>query len=289
GEASGNVNEDDIRRIQIRETIFSHSALREGWDKPNVFQICTLKHSDNATAKRQEVGRGLRLCVNNTGEQQDTEVLGDTLVHGVNIALILFMFDAIRNDAKLVILDDPIFSFDSNKKYAIINRLFKTGEKGDSLYERTVLMLTRDFEPVIDYIQTNSGRQKPTSVCANYFENKDGRLQCTPICKDDDLMSSVVLLKELAQCLMERYATEASAYIKMLILRAYTEQDAEARVRLRKHNDVLRKYVDETYHIENDYLYSLDVRRFNIVPDNYIADVQRYVADESARFDFATE
>ena len=44
--------------------IFSHSALREGWDNPNVFQICTLKHSDSQTAKRQEVGRGLRLCVN---------------------------------------------------------------------------------------------------------------------------------------------------------------------------------------------------------------------------------
>ena len=52
----------------------------------------------------------------------------------------------------------------------------------------------------------------------------------------------------------------------MLVLRAYTEQDGEARERLRKYNDVLRKYVDETYHIENDYLYSLDVRRFNIVP-----------------------
>ena len=44
--------------------IFSHSALREGWDNPNVFQICTLKHSDSQTGKRQEVGRGLRLCVN---------------------------------------------------------------------------------------------------------------------------------------------------------------------------------------------------------------------------------
>ena len=43
------------------------------------------------------------------------------------------------------------------------------------------------------------------------------------------------------------------------------------------------------YHIENDYLYSLDVRRFNIVPDNYIADAERYVADERARFDFSEE
>ena len=55
--------------------IFSHSALKEGWDNPNVFQICTLKDSDNTTKKRQEVGRGMRLCVNNQGERQDESVL----------------------------------------------------------------------------------------------------------------------------------------------------------------------------------------------------------------------
>ena len=64
--------------------IFSHSALREGWDNPNVFQICTLKHSDNATAKRQEVGRGLRLCVNQAGDRQDIDACGESLVHDVN-------------------------------------------------------------------------------------------------------------------------------------------------------------------------------------------------------------
>ena len=55
--------------------IFSHSALKEGWDNPNVFQICTLKDSDNQTKKRQEVGRGMRLCVNKFGERQDENVL----------------------------------------------------------------------------------------------------------------------------------------------------------------------------------------------------------------------
>lgn len=69
--------------------IFSHSALREGWDNPNVFQICTLKHSDNVTAKRQEVGRGLRLCVNSTGERQDLEVCGESLVHGLNVLTVV--------------------------------------------------------------------------------------------------------------------------------------------------------------------------------------------------------
>lgn len=63
--------------------IFSHSALREGWDNPNVFQICTLRHSNSTTAKRQEVGRGLRICVDMNGIRQDKELLGDD-VHEVN-------------------------------------------------------------------------------------------------------------------------------------------------------------------------------------------------------------
>lgn len=55
--------------------IFSHSALREGWDNPNVFQICTLKHSQSEISKRQEIGRGLRICVNSKGERMDASVL----------------------------------------------------------------------------------------------------------------------------------------------------------------------------------------------------------------------
>lgn len=57
--------------------IFSHSALREGWDNPNVFQICTLRHASSSTAKRQEVGRGLRLCVDQNGNRMDFETLGE--------------------------------------------------------------------------------------------------------------------------------------------------------------------------------------------------------------------
>lgn len=57
--------------------IFSHSALREGWDNPNVFQICTLKEGgDSDIRKLQEVGRGLRLCINQNGERMDESVLG---------------------------------------------------------------------------------------------------------------------------------------------------------------------------------------------------------------------
>ncbi len=63
--------------------IFSHSALREGWDNPNVFQICTLRHSNSTTAKRQEVGRGLRICVDRNGTRMDADLLGED-VHEVN-------------------------------------------------------------------------------------------------------------------------------------------------------------------------------------------------------------
>ena len=68
--------------------IFSHSALREGWDNPNVFQICTLRHSNSTTAKRQEVGRGLRIAVDSNGVRQDKELLGDD-VHKINVLTVI--------------------------------------------------------------------------------------------------------------------------------------------------------------------------------------------------------
>ncbi len=68
--------------------IFSHSALREGWDNPNVFQICTLKHSDSIIRKRQEVGRGLRLCVDQNGNRIDSETPGVN-VHDINVLTVI--------------------------------------------------------------------------------------------------------------------------------------------------------------------------------------------------------
>jgi type III restriction enzyme len=65
--------------------IFSHSALREGWDNPNVFVICTLKHSDNMISRRQEVGRGMRLSVNQSGDRMDNP----TTVHDVNVLTVV--------------------------------------------------------------------------------------------------------------------------------------------------------------------------------------------------------
>ncbi len=72
------IMKDKERLLSLHEPtrfIFSHSALREGWDNPNIFQICTLKHSQSTISKRQEIGRGLRICVNSQGERMDSSVL----------------------------------------------------------------------------------------------------------------------------------------------------------------------------------------------------------------------
>jgi type III restriction enzyme len=75
---------DSRLRKQVR-FIFSHSALREGWDNPNVFVICTLKHSDSTISRRQEVGRGMRLCVNSYGERMDNPATA----HDINVLTVV--------------------------------------------------------------------------------------------------------------------------------------------------------------------------------------------------------
>ena len=93
--------------------IFSHSALREGWDNPNVFQICTLKHGgDSTTQKRQEVGRGLRLCVNQAGVRMDAETVGAD-VHILNMLTVIAsegyteFVKALQEETKAVLYDRP--------------------------------------------------------------------------------------------------------------------------------------------------------------------------------------
>lgn len=80
------IMKDKERLLSLEEPvrfIFSHSALREGWDNPNIFQICTLKKSSSEISKRQEIGRGLRICVNTEGERMDYKLLGDSF-HDIN-------------------------------------------------------------------------------------------------------------------------------------------------------------------------------------------------------------
>ena len=122
------INDDDAKRgyeLILRDKerllsfeepvrfIFSHSALREGWDNPNIFQICTLKESGSETSKRQEVGRGMRLCVDQNGDRQDVQLLGPDDVHRVNLLTVIasesyetFVRD-LQSDIKKTLRDRP--------------------------------------------------------------------------------------------------------------------------------------------------------------------------------------
>jgi len=101
--------------------IFSHSALREGWDNPNVFQICTLRMSSGEIKKRQEIGRGLRLSVNKDGERMDADVLGTHNVHDVN-SLTVIANESYEEFAKA--LQDEFYEVIKNRPKEIAPTLF---------------------------------------------------------------------------------------------------------------------------------------------------------------------
>lgn len=109
--------------------IFSHSALREGWDNPNVFQICTLRMSSGDIKKRQEIGRGLRLSVNKDGERMDAEVLGTHSVHDVN-SLTVIANESYEDFARA--LQDEFYEVIRNRPKEVAPSLFEGQVWSDS-------------------------------------------------------------------------------------------------------------------------------------------------------------
>ena len=124
-DTKGNVAKDDSTYALIMQQkerllstdeplqfIFSHSALREGWDNPNVFQICTLNESHSRLKKRQEIGRGLRLCVNQKGERvQDKRVNVLTVIPNES-------YEAFAKALQTEIEEETGVSFDNRVKNA---------------------------------------------------------------------------------------------------------------------------------------------------------------------------
>ena len=164
------IMKDKERLLSLNEPvrfIFSHSALKEGWDNPNVFQICTLKNSDNETKKRQEVGRGMRLCVNQKGERQDEDVLGNH-VFDTNI-LTVIASESYDDFAKK--LQTEMAEACSDRPIVITAHLFEgkhytmadgTNGKFDVNQARTI------YNALIrkDYVDDNG------ALTAQYFEDK---------------------------------------------------------------------------------------------------------------------
>ena len=155
----------DPKRSPVR-FIFSHSALREGWDNPNVFQICTLKQSSSEVRKRQEVGRGLRLCVNEDGDRMDFNVLGNE-VHNINV-LTVIANESYDKFAKG--LQEEIAEGVAYRPRTVSAELFKDKEIKDS--KGNIQLIDEDTAQAIYEDMISNGYIKRGQLTDKYYEDK---------------------------------------------------------------------------------------------------------------------
>ncbi len=250
-------------------------------------------------------------------------------------ALVLFMYDCLTKKPDLIVLDDPISSFDKTKKFAILATLFRG--KDTSFQERTVLMLTHDIEPVIDLVKTVGASFYPKPI-ASFLTSARGQVAEVPITKADimsfgqicadninavnepviqliylrrhyeitddkgneyNLLSSLLhkrdaptqadgspmqpadvdmasgrikgrigdfdyakLLSRIKDnaAMLAVYRAAKNRYEKLQLFRILTPDVPE--------NDLVRKYINETYHVENEYIMQLNPTRFDAIPEH---------------------
>ena len=147
--------------------IFSHSALREGWDNPNVFQICTLRHANSSTAKRQEVGRGLRICVDNDGNRMDKERLGDA-VHDTNKLTVIAnenyssFVDALQKETKDTLRERPTQATVDYFKGVIV----KVGEEKHTISEQ-------EAASIVSYLYDNDYIDEKGNILQDYHTDME--------------------------------------------------------------------------------------------------------------------
>ncbi len=269
-------------------------------------------------------------------------------------SLVMFMFEAINNDADLIILDDPITSFDKDKKYAVIKRLFDN--KRVSFTEKTVLMITHDLQPLIDlvynnmfkrlslstkikacYIENDKGLLNETDVSkqdlinclqfsintaknpnycmpirvvnlrkyiemtnANYFDSNDysivsnlihGRIK--PLLADgttemnsDDANSGMEAIKEIIGIddygkIIEQLKskelfniiTNGNNYEKIIAVRLLFERNGNMLLDFRRKHFAACKFINESNHVENDYIFQLDPTKYFDIPSLYLEEI----------------
>jgi len=156
---------DDAESRKKKEVrfIFSHSALREGWDNPNVFVMCMLKHSDNTISRRQEVGRGLRISVNLHGDRMDNPAT----VHDVNVLT--------------VVASESYKDFVSNLQQEISASLSERPRKADEAYFTGKIITTENgpveitpamAKQIYKYLLKNDYTDDADHVATAYHEAK---------------------------------------------------------------------------------------------------------------------
>lgn len=264
-------------------------------------------------------------------------------------SLVLFMYDCLKSDAELIILDDPISSFDKNKKYAIVDALFR---KENSFREKTVLFLTHDFEPVVDMMLHHPDRFIRPSVY--FLENNQGQLTEKKIERGDiQTFIEIAMINSRTDChemnrlvylrryyeitenkqlsfdilsslfhkrsapskktpegayldLTETELNEGTEHIRKFVenfeyqrLISIVQDDSQLKNLYfsSKNNyeklhiyrmlfdgkskdiesDVIRKFINEAFHIENNYIYQLNPSQFQLVPQYVIDECDTFV------------
>ncbi|WP_417446940.1 AAA family ATPase [Kangiella sp.] len=333
-------------------------------DQKNRLKVAIEKNENEINDFMRMAGYNYRVRIKQMGEEyklvlEHLEANG-VIVNGAShlsfgeknaFSLVLFMYKSISEGCDLFILDDPISSFDNTKKYAILERLFK---KSGTLQGKTVLLLTHDFEPVIDLIKTLKGKFQPIPN-AKFLRNKKGKLvesEISPndiktfyqICQENisntnedilkcihlrryfeilddkgleyNLLSSLVhkknkptikslekednmtevqinnainkiensmedfdgfdyfeILKKIkdSKYVIEMYKKTLSNFEKLQLFRLLEVQQVDP---------VLMKFVNETYHIENDFVCQLNPLEYELIPDSIVDYLDSYIEAE---------
>ncbi|MZR29665.1 AAA family ATPase [Sneathiella litorea] len=263
-------------------------------------------------------------------------------------ALVLFMHQVISEDPDIVILDDPISSFDKNKKFAIIHQLFR--RKG-SLRDRTTLMLTHDIEPAIDVVKGMAHKFKDPKPSATFLSCRQGEVKETlitsddirtfaKICKDilseniDDVIKAIYLRRHyeildnvgleynlLASLFKGRAVPTLATATENRDMTAQEKTDAETKIKTlipsfaydalvqqvgddevmkakflgtdvgyekiqlfriirgKHQDDIISKFINESYHIENEYVMQLNPHKFESVPEYVVEECSRLLQD----------
>ncbi|EPD9150685.1 TPA: AAA family ATPase [Vibrio parahaemolyticus] len=271
-------------------------------------------------------------------------------------AIVLFMYECLSKKPDLIILDDPISSFDKNKKYAILEMLFRR-KPANCLKSKTVLMLTHDVEPIIDtvkavkkqfdsqvfasYLRLDSGLISElaidksdiktfSQICTDYLETEahsilkliylrryfeitdemgdayqvlsnllhlrtleeaeDRRVDGSPIMEPEKLDSGIAeildkidgfeygsVLEQLQakESLKELYDNCSNGYEKLQVFRLFKEVDEELDVG----NSVIQKFINETYHIENEYICQLDPTKYDLIPEYVVKACDKFLME----------
>ena len=275
-------------------------------------------------------------------------------------ALVMFIFDAISENADLIVLDDPIAAFDNNKKFAVIRRMFDNQQE-ITFRDKTVLMLTHDLQPVIDYIHGSFFKAYglTTSVRADFISNENGVIKEQAI-EDNDLLNTVVLTEYFAKgedkplfvrivnyrkyyelttsgfketaCydvlsnlihgrnipedgqkqpmpqnlidqgmqeigkympgytyekmidelkssnLVKEVSENSNVYYRILAIRLLFEREKTLLQQLKKEYPGACKFLNETNHIENDYVFQLNPEKYFAIPEVYVNEIREFIA-----------